>query len=184
MDEWIEGLREKLNEPWAPAGWVAAALPLGFLLLVAVGRTEDGWMPFLDGINLLFHEAGHPVFGILGWETLTILGGTLMQILVPMLVGGHFWFKRQPLGVAMCGQWVGQNFLNISRYMADARAQVLPLVGGGEHDWGELLLQWHLLKQDQILAGRVAFLGWALMVGWALWLGFRAYQDRATASAA
>ncbi len=184
MEEWIEGLREQLNEPWAPVAPWLAVLPPAFLLLVIFGRTEDGWMPFLDGINLVFHEAGHPVFGILGWETLTILGGTLLQLLVPLLLGGSFWFKRQPLGVALCGQWVGQNLLNIARYMADARAQVLPLVGGGEHDWGELLLQWRLLPKDQMLAGRMAFLGWMLMFTWAAWLGFRAWRDHPGAGAA
>ncbi|HJV21294.1 MAG TPA: hypothetical protein VJ570_01300 [Holophagaceae bacterium] len=184
MDEWIEGLREQLNEPWAPVAPWAAALPVAFLLLVVLGRTEDGWMPFLDGINLVFHEAGHPVFGILGWETLTILGGTLMQLLVPLLLGGSFWLKRQPLGVALCGQWAGQNLLNISRYMADARAQQLPLVGGGEHDWGELLFRWDLLRKDQILAGRVAALGWLLMLVGAAWLTFRAWRDRSGAGSA
>jgi hypothetical protein len=184
MNEWFEGLREQLNEPWAPIGWVGASLPLAFLLLVGVGRTGDGWMPFLDGINLIFHEAGHPIFGLLGWETLTILGGTLMQVLVPLLLAGSFWFKRQALGVALCGQWAGQNLLNISRYMADARSQRLPLVGGGEHDWGELFLQWNLLPKDQVVAGRTAFLGWALMVGWALWLGFRAARPPAADASA
>ena len=184
MSEWIEALREQLEEPWAPVGRITAALPLLFLLLVALGRSEDGWMPFLDGINLIFHEAGHPVFGILGWETLAILGGTLMQVLVPLLLAGSFWFKRQPLGVALCGQWAGQNLLNIARYMADARAQLLPLVGGGEHDWGILLMQWDLLRKDQILASRIAALGWAIMAGWALWLALRAVRDRAGASRA
>lgn len=178
MPEWLEGLRERLREPWQPVsfGWVA--LPLVALLLVFLGRTEDGWMPFLDGINLVFHEAGHPVFGLLGWETLALLGGTLMQLLVPLLLLGSFWVKRQPLGVALCGQWVGQNLLNIARYIADARAQDLPLVGGGEHDWGTLLADWGCLLKDHLIAGRVAFLGWMLMGGWALWLGWRAWADR------
>ncbi len=184
MDEWIEGLREKLEEPWNPVEPLAGALPLFFLFIVAVGRTEEGWMPFLDGINLVFHESGHPVFGLLGWETLTILGGTLMQVLVPLLLAGSFWFKRQPVGVALCGQWAGQNLLNIARYMADARAQVLPLVGGGEHDWTALFTQWRLMPKDQLVAGRTSFVGWMIMAGWALWLGYRAWQDRSTAARA
>jgi hypothetical protein len=178
MPEWLEGLRERLREPWTPVSPWLAALPLGFLALVALGRTEDGWMPFLDGVNLVFHEAGHPVFGILGWETLTILGGTLLQVGVPLLLLGSFWLKRHAVGVALCGQWAGQNLLNIARYIADARTQELPLVGGGEHDWGNLLAQWDCLPKDHLIAGRVAFLGWMLMGGWGLWLGWRAWVDR------
>lgn len=39
------------------------------------------------------------------------------------------------MGLAMAWVWLGENLLNIARYLGDARAQVLPLVGGGEHDW-------------------------------------------------
>ncbi len=157
-------------------GWGACLGVVAFVALVGMGRTDDGWMPFLDGINLVFHEAGHPVFGLLGWEPLTILGGTLMQGLVPILVGGHFLWRRQALGVALAGAWFGQNFLNIARYMADARAEALPLVGGGEHDWATLLGRWGLLDQDLRLASRVATLGWVIMVGACGWMAWRALR--------
>ncbi len=178
MGEWLEALREQLNEPWERVGWPSTLLVAFFLLYVVLFRTADGWTPFLDGVNVLFHEAGHPILGLFGWETLTILGGSLFQVLLPLSIGVGFWFKRQPLGVAFCGQWVGQNLLYVSRYIADARAQELPLIGGGEHDWTELLTRWNVLDKDLVIAGRVAFLGWFLMVAWALWLGWRVYQDR------
>ena len=180
MPEWVDELRAGLAEPLPPTGWPAAVGALAFLLLVALGRAADGWMPFLDGINLLFHEAGHPIFGLLGWETLALLGGTLMQVLVPLLVAAHFRWRRHPLGVALGLQWAAQNLLNIARYMADARAQVLPLVGGGEHDWGTLLGQWHLLSRDTALAGGVAALGWIGMALPLLWLTWRALRRSGT----
>lgn len=176
--EGLGALRERLDAPWEPAGWGALAASGLFLLFVAFGRTADGWTPMLDGVNLLFHEAGHPLFGLLGSETLAALGGTLMQVLIPAALTVGFGFKRQPLGTALCGQWMGENLLYVARYMADARAQELPLVGGGEHDWGTLFGQWGLLEKDQLIAGRVAFLGWALLVGWALWLGWRVWCAR------
>ena len=172
--EWIDDLRAGLAEPLPPTGWPAVAAALTFPLLIALGRTEDGWMPFLDGINLLFHEAGHPIFGLFGWETLAILGGTLMQVLVPLLVAANFRWRRHPLGLALGLQWAAQNLLNIARYMADARAQELPLVGGGEHDWGTLLGQWHLLARDTVLASRVAACGWIGLFLPVLWLAWRA----------
>jgi len=47
--------------------------------------------------------------------------------------------------------------------MADARAQVLPLVGGGEHDWFNILYSWHMLYYDARLAAFMRITGWAGM---------------------
>jgi hypothetical protein len=69
--------------------------------------------------------------------------------------------------------WLAQNCWNISVYVKDARAQELPLVGGGEHDWAALLDHWGWLERDQAL-GRTVYLlgivlyGAALVAGWAL----------------
>ena len=83
--------------------------------------TASTWI-FLDFVNLAFHEAGHLVFSFLG-ATMHFLGGTLGQLLVPGLLMIHFLFRQQqPLGAAFCLWWFGQNFINISVYMADARA--------------------------------------------------------------
>ena len=49
-------------------------------------------------------------------------------------------------------------------YVKDARAQELPLVGGGEHDWAYLLGELNVLPRDQAighavwLAGAVVYL--------------------------
>jgi len=176
--EWFESLRERFEAPWEPVGWPAVSASAGFFLFVLLARNSAGWTPFVDGINLLFHEAGHPLFSVFGWETLTILGGTLLQLLVPLGLCLGFAGKRQPLGTALCGQWTGQNLLNIAPYLADARAQELPLVGGGEHDWTALLGHWGLLARDTVLATRVAFLGWVVMLAWLGWLGWRLYRER------
>lgn len=46
--------------------------------------------------------------------------------------------------------WLGQNFINISVYAADARAQQLPLLGGNKvyHDWHYLLSALGILDFD------------------------------------
>ena len=46
--------------------------------------------------------------------------------------------------------WLGQNFINISVYAADAQARKLPLLGGNKvyHDWNYLLTEIGLLKFD------------------------------------
>jgi hypothetical protein len=69
--------------------------------------------------------------------------------------------------------WLAQNCWNVSVYIKDARAQQLPLAGGGEHDWAILLGQWGWLKGDQALGDSVFLLGVllylvAILAGWAL----------------
>ena len=55
--------------------------------------------------------------------------------------------------------WVGQNLWNISVYVRDARAQELPLVGGGDHDWAYLLGRFGWLQSDQVIAHDIWFVG-------------------------
>jgi hypothetical protein len=173
-------VQEAWEAEWQSVSATAlAGASLGFLLLAILAATSDqGWIPLLDGVNLVFHEAGHPLFGILGWEVLTILGGTLMQILVPLLAVGTFWLRRDALGTAVTGIWAFENLLNIARYVADARAQVLPLVGGGEHDWADLLGRWGLLPQDLLIGQALRLIGWLGMVACWAWLAWRWHRSQ------
>ena len=171
--------REIRETPWEPVplpALLGASAAFTLLFLVAA-MSADGWVMFLDGVNLAFHEAGHPIFAIFG-DTMHLLGGTLGQLLVPLLVAGAFWKQRQPLGLAVAGVWCFENLLNIARYMADARAQLLPLVGGGEHDWFELFLKWGCLRQDMAIAAKVRAIGWIGMVAVWAWLGWRWWRGR------
>ncbi len=170
-----EVVREALDEPWRPvstAGMITISVGFALLFLAAL-TAQQGWIPLLDGVNLVFHEAGHPLFGILGWEPLTILGGTLMQLLVPLVILGSFWLRRDATGTACAGVWGFENLLNIARYLADARSQVLPLVGGGEHDWADLLARWGLLAQDTVIGQVLRVVGWLGMVACWAWLAWR-----------
>ena len=53
------------------------------------------------------------------------------------------------------------NLLNVARYIGDARAQELPLLGGEDsiHDWWYLLINWDLLPRDLTIARWVHFAG-------------------------
>ena len=67
--------------------------------------------------------------------------------------------------------WVAQNLWNVAVYVQDARAEELPLVGGGEHDWNYLLGRLGLLQQDQLIGGGVRMVGillyaWSGIMGW------------------
>jgi len=47
-------------------------------------------LPFLDFANLMIHECGHPLFSGFGY-TAMILGGTLAELIVPLLCTGYFF---------------------------------------------------------------------------------------------
>ncbi len=78
---------------------------------------------------------------------------------VPFLVWLAYWRQRDTLGCMVAGVWFFENFLNVAHYMADARAQVLSLVSGGEHDWELILSRWGVLASDRVIARRVSILG-------------------------
>ena len=129
------------------------------LYAISIVRDPDGWR-FIDGVNLLIHEGGHPVFSFFG-EFATAAGGTLMQLLVPIAFTVYFRRERQRFASCVTLLWTGENFFNVARYMADARARLLPLVGGdgAEHDWAYMLGRLGMLEQDQRLANAVRLVG-------------------------
>ena len=137
------------------------AFSLGSILLVlALIFDNDGFIFIIDHANLVFHEAGHPIFGIFG-RTLGIYGGTIGQLVFPIVIAIAFFRKNELLAFAVSLLWLFENFFNIARYMADARTQALPLVGSGDHDWTNILSRWGVLEYDTMLANILSIFGWA-----------------------
>jgi hypothetical protein len=106
---------------------------------------------FLDGVNLLFHEAGHLFLGFFG-ETIHFLGGTIGQLFFPIACALHFLQQRRHFEAWLMGIWLAESLMYTARYLGDAQAQVLPLVGGHVHDWNWLLGHWGLLDHCEGIA--------------------------------
>lgn len=143
---------------------------------------SDSTVLFLvHNVNLVFHEAGHWIFGIFGNEMLGIFGGSLNQILIPLIVAVSFWSRRDAVGFAFGLFWFFENFLDVAVYMADARALVLPLIGGlgdDAHDWRNLFFRFGLIEQDTAIAGATRTVGWiGIWFTW-LWLLWRWFAGR------
>jgi hypothetical protein len=133
---------------------------IGFLIFLGlVWASQPGFVFVLDHANLLFHEAGHPLIGLFS-QRMEPYGGTLGQLVFPVLLVVSFWRKGQVLPFTAALIWFFENWLNIAHYMADARALQLPLVGGGDHDWNTIFSRWRLLAYDTQIAGTVKTLGW------------------------
>ena len=129
---------------------------------------------FLHIVDLIFHEAGHliflpPLFG----KFIHILGGTIMQLLVPLTCMIALLFKtRDPFGASVCLWWIGENFLDIAVYMYDAQTMWLPLLGGGGiHDWNYILMMTGILQYAHTLATTVFITGYGIMLLSLLWGG-------------
>jgi hypothetical protein len=149
-----------------------AALALTAIYAIARLRNPEYW-DLLDDLNLAVHEAGHLVFSPFG-ETMSILGGSVFQVIVPAAFVAYFARSKQRYAAAVTMSWVAVNLRNVARYIGDARAQELPLLGGEDsiHDWWYLLINWDLLPKDLTIAwwvhfgGAVAFLAAIVGGGW------------------
>lgn len=129
--------------------WIPSLIILPLALYFTLNRGHYG---IIDNADLVIHEAGHFFFAFFGKYIYT-LGGSLMQILLPGCIFWYFLSKYYRTGMQFTLLWTGQNFVNISVYAADARAQKLPLLGGNSvyHDWHYLLGEINLLEYDQEL---------------------------------
>jgi hypothetical protein len=131
------------------------AARLGLTVVLAIyglsiaGHPDGGSL--LDNVDLPIHETGHLVFSPFG-DFMQFAGGTVFQVVMPAIFVVYFLRRKDRHSASVALWWVAQNCWNVSVYAADARAQELPLVGGGEHDWAYMLGELHWLRYDQRVA--------------------------------
>jgi hypothetical protein len=172
MSELVDDIRD-----WARGrmGWwrILLLLFLGWDGLAHLRDPEAGGI--FAGITFGVHEFGHLLFAF-GGEFLTVLGGSLNQVLIPSAAGALMFHYRDYFGMAVAGTWLSSSLLDMARYVADARAQELDLVGFGEdpgHDWAYLLNHWGALPHDLQIAGGIRFVALLLLIasiGFGGWL--------------
>jgi hypothetical protein len=132
-----------------------------------------GWLTFaysyhfLDGVNLIIHEAGHVVFSPLG-ETMGLLGGTVLQLSAPAAFVVHFLHRGRAFESAICSIWLAESLMYTGRYVGDARELALPLLGE-IHDWNELLIRAGLLDRAELFGFVVHVLASGIAAAALLW---------------
>ena len=146
-------------------------------------RTGEMGASFMHRPLLVFHEAGHVIFMVLG-EWMTIMGGTLGQLLMPMIMSGALLIRnRDPFGAAMGLWFFGVSLLDVAPYMYDALQPQLMLLSGttgedGGHDWIFLFSSMGLLPKAQLIGGlthKAGALVVVLSLAWGAWLLRRQY---------
>src|SRR5260370_29746772 len=161
-------LEDQFGE-WKPVSRGAGIAWLCFyaLFLLYAYLDRSGFL-ILDYVNLIIHEGGHFFFSWFG-ETIHILGGTLGELIVPLLCAIYFFFQREAAGFAFSIFGFFENFPYIGAYMPDARTSVLPLVGSDESDWTILFTQRGILAQDQkigVIIRTLSYLGIHAITAW------------------
>ncbi|GAB4485514.1 MAG: hypothetical protein OHK006_11800 [Thermodesulfovibrionales bacterium] len=154
-------------------------LLLVFTLMLAAHPVESNYAgeSFLHYLNLPFHEAGHIVFSLLG-RFMAVLGGSLLQLLVPAAVLVSFLYYRNPFAASVGLWWLGESLMDIAPYINDARSLTLVLLGGvtgrdvdDYHDWEYLLRETGLLAWDHGLAAAAHWSGIVLLFCALVWVG-------------
>jgi hypothetical protein len=147
--------------------WTDRVLEIGtktiltiILILISLPYfTADRPFTIIDGTDLLFHEAGHLIFAFAG-EFIGMLGGSLIQILIPIGIGLYFAARKSWYSFLFCVYWLGINLIYVAVYISDAQSMSLPLVAGGSiHDWNYLLSKTGLLLFDQMIGNGVRGIG-------------------------
>jgi hypothetical protein len=139
---------------------------------------------FMHLINLPFHEAGHVLFRIFGQFMMT-LGGSLMQLIVPLVCLATFLLKtRDPFAASVSLWWLGQSLIDLAPYINDARRLQLILLGGvtgrdvaDYHDWQFILRKLGLLSYDHLLATISHISGAFFIICALVWAGYMLFKQ-------
>ncbi len=159
------------------ARWLLIAM-WGVLALYVVWLVVFYRYHFVDGVNLLIHEAGHVIFAPIGL-TMGVLGGTILQLAFPIVFVVYFSRRRQTLEAAFCTIWAAESLMYTAHYMADANTQELPLIGGHIHDWNYLLERAGVLGAAEEIATTLHFLA-SLAAVLAVYVMFQAVLKRSS----
>ena len=141
---------------------------------------------FLHLVLTPFHEAGH--YLIFRWfgQFIFILGGTLGQHLLPIVIGGVMIVqKRNPFGAALALWLLGYSLIDMGVYMYDAFDPKLGLIGGGtgaesdSHDWQNLFGDMELLRRARGIGMFWGWVGYATMTAGLLWGAWMLWLQKA-----
>ena len=123
---------------------------------------------WVDGINLLIHEAGHVVFSLFG-GTVGLLAGPLLQLAVPFFITFRLWRRGESVPAAVGAFWSAESLMYTAEYLADANRLALPLIGDHPHDWRWLLDRAGALESAEEIGLALHVLASAAAVGAVWW---------------
>lgn len=190
-------------QPWLPSpalgqdairlrALILASLALWSLQLISYDyRSGEINGSFMHLSVILFHEGGHVLFMPFG-QFMTILGGSLFQVLLPLILSvALLWQNRDVFGALVGVWWCGASWLDLAPYIYDAKNPQMIMIGGhtgenGPHDWIYLLGQFNLIANSPLygaLAHKFGVLIIVLALGAGAWWLRRLWQIRESGAA-
>lgn len=161
--------------------WVYIVGWIGFAYLftqIVSFHAEASHNILLSGLYLVefgVHEVSHLVVAFLP-QIWVAAAGSIGEISFTVLILYATIKGKAYFAAVFAGLWIMLAMNNAGRYMADARSQLLPLIGPGEtvqHDWHYVFGQLGWLNADTAIGGTVRGLGIAIgaaALGWGLYL--------------
>ena len=134
---------------------------------------------FMHAIVLPIHEAGHVLFMPFG-RFMTVLGGSLFQVLLPLVLMASFIFgfggsQRDNFAASLMLWWAAVSIIDVAPYIWDAYDPKMLLLGGKTgaesdgHDWQNILGDLGLIRRAHLLAGIAHALGLLVMMAAYAW---------------
>jgi hypothetical protein len=180
---WRAALRERLEHVpehvdasylYGRAALLLMFLVWGIRLALMDYRYGEMGSSFMHAILLPIHEAGHVFFMPFG-QFMAILGGSLFQLMLPLIAAATvLWQNRDPFGAALGVWWCGVSMMDLAAYIYDAKSPQLTLLGGrtgedGPHDWIYLLDVFGKVQQAQSYGAIIYWFGVLLMLAGLAW---------------
>jgi len=157
----LEGAERISKYEWLTK-WIPSVILLPVCIFFLMNR---GQITYVDQFHKVVHLSGQGIFGLMG-DIPSVLGGTITQLLVPVLLIIFFYVNYLRKWLQLSFFLLGHTFLNISMYAGDAVARKFDLFGPTDkvHDWNWMLtffdaLQYHTQVSDVFfILGAVFFL--------------------------
>ena len=121
------------------------------------------------------HEFGHSLFRILsgGNTFMTVIGGTFLEIFVPLGAFLYFQRKGQAISADICLLLLALSLNSVGAYAAAQQLQdEITLFNGAPDvfgDWEDYMHSWFGTKGHEILVRNILFGASALITSLALW---------------
>ncbi len=190
LSEWLFAVPDEVNPTvvYARAALLATIAVYGVYLSMMDIPSGEIWGSLMHYPIVPIHEFGHIVFMPFG-EFMHNLGGTLFQVLLPLIFGGILIVKnRDPFAASVMLWWAAVAVIDAAPYVYDAYKPQHILLSGrtgddGSHDFVDVLGDLGLLNNAQPIGYGVRVFGvgmLAVALAWGAWVLWLQYERRRT----